>query len=133
MLSDSRLYLPHAPRRIQLRLMCLFVIYNSVDCGDYVVVSNASKIAVTGRKEDQLVYRKHSMFPGGLKETPYKVMKERKPDEVRLVFQFVYLHRLLSVYFLRSPFVVSLHNLSPRLSATLSPACCPRTSCASAG
>ncbi|KAF6748992.1 50S ribosomal protein L13 [Ephemerocybe angulata] len=54
----------------------------SVDCGDYVVVTNAKDIKVTGRKEEQLVYRKHTMFPGGLKETPYKVMKEKKPEEI---------------------------------------------------
>ncbi|KAG6819137.1 hypothetical protein H0H93_015030 [Arthromyces matolae] len=53
-----------------------------VDCGDYVIVTNSRKIKVTGRKEEQLLYRKHSMYPGGLKETPYKDMKDRKPDEV---------------------------------------------------
>ncbi|KAG6845517.1 hypothetical protein H0H87_007761 [Tephrocybe sp. NHM501043] len=54
----------------------------SVDCGDYVIVTNSRNIKVTGRKEEQLLFRKHTMFPGGLKETPYKVMKERKPDEI---------------------------------------------------
>jgi ribosomal protein L13 len=52
-----------------------------VDCGDYVIVTNSRKINVTGKKDEQLVYRKHTMFPGGLKETPYKAMKSRKPDE----------------------------------------------------
>lgn len=68
-------------------VFCLSLPY-PVDCGDYVVVSNAKQVVVTGRKEDQLLYRKHSMFPGGLKETPYKVMKERKPDEVRQVIYY---------------------------------------------
>ncbi|KAH0588199.1 hypothetical protein H2248_006913 [Termitomyces sp. 'cryptogamus'] len=54
----------------------------SVDCGDYVIVTNSRKIKVTGKKEEQLLYRKHTMYPGGLKETPYKQMKERKPDEI---------------------------------------------------
>ncbi|KAF9528041.1 50S ribosomal protein L13 [Crepidotus variabilis] len=54
----------------------------SVDCGDYVVVTNSRKIKVTGRKEEQLLFRKHSMFPGGLKETPYATMKQRNPDEI---------------------------------------------------
>ncbi|KAJ2920469.1 hypothetical protein H1R20_g16624, partial [Candolleomyces eurysporus] len=54
----------------------------SVDCGDYVVVTNARNIKVTGKKEEQLLYRKHTMFPGGLKETPYKVMKEKRPEEI---------------------------------------------------
>eukprot|EP00834_Sanchytrium_tribonematis_P003554 NODE_140_length_16098_cov_0.678605.p13 type:complete len:169 gc:universal NODE_140_length_16098_cov_0.678605:5712-6218(+) len=42
------------------------------DFGDYVVVINANKIKVTGRKEDQKVYYRHTMWPGGLKETKYK-------------------------------------------------------------
>jgi large subunit ribosomal protein L13 len=53
-----------------------------VDCGDYVVVSNARNIKVTGRKAEQLVYRHHTMYPGGLKEIKYKEMMQRKPDEV---------------------------------------------------
>lgn len=54
-----------------------------VDCGDYVIVTNSRSVKVTGRKEEQLLFRKHSMFPGGLKETPYKAMKKKNPDEVR--------------------------------------------------
>lgn len=56
-----------------------------VDCGDYVVVSNARKVKVTGRKAEQLVYRHHTMFPGGLKEIQYKDMMQKKPDEVRIL------------------------------------------------
>lgn len=67
-----------------------------VDCGDYVVVTNSRKIRVTGRKEEQLVYRKHSMFPGGLKETPYETMKQRNPDEVRSGIVLPQEHRLIS-------------------------------------
>ena len=52
------------------------------DCGDYVVVTNARNIKVTGKKAQQLVYRHHTMFPGGLKEIQYKDMMRRKPDEV---------------------------------------------------
>ncbi|KAH7926804.1 ribosomal protein L13 [Leucogyrophana mollusca] len=54
----------------------------SLDCGDYVVVTNARDIKVTGRKDEQLVYRKHSMYPGGLKETEYKDMMDKKPYEI---------------------------------------------------
>ena len=57
-----------------------------VDCGDYVVVSNARKVKVTGRKAEQLVYRHHTMYPGGLKEIKYKEMMSRKPDEVGSFF-----------------------------------------------
>ena len=56
--------------------------YCPVDCGDYVVVTNARNIKVSGRKDEQLVYRKHTMYPGGLKETPYSTMMEKKPNEV---------------------------------------------------
>ncbi|QRV88113.1 ribosomal protein L13 [Ceratobasidium sp. AG-Ba] len=52
------------------------------DCGDYVCVTNASKVIVTGRKADQIVYRHHTMYPGGLKEIQYKTMMENRPDEV---------------------------------------------------
>ncbi|KAF8520768.1 60S ribosomal protein L23 [Hysterangium stoloniferum] len=54
----------------------------STDCGDYVVVTNAARVKVTGRKEAQKVYRHHTMFPGGLKEVKYRTMKEKKPDEI---------------------------------------------------
>jgi large subunit ribosomal protein L13 len=53
-----------------------------VDCGDYVVVTNASQVKVTGRKADQILYRKHTQYPGGLKETTYRDMMDKKPDEV---------------------------------------------------
>ena len=55
---------------------------SSADCGDYVVVTNAKKVKVSGRKEEQILYRKHTMYPGGLKEIKYKEMMKRKPDEV---------------------------------------------------
>lgn len=57
----------------------------TVDCGDYVVVTNARQVKVTGRKADQIIYRKHTLYPGGLKETKYKDMMDEKPDQVRFV------------------------------------------------
>ncbi|THU91042.1 60S ribosomal protein L23 [Dendrothele bispora CBS 962.96] len=58
-------------------------IYNpAVDSGDYVIITNCKKIRVSGRKDEQLVYRKHSMYPGGLKETPYQDMMRKKPEEI---------------------------------------------------
>src|SRR5919205_363214 len=53
-----------------------------VDTGDFVVVVNAEKAIVTGRKAEQKVYYRHSGYPGGLKETSYEVMLERKPTEI---------------------------------------------------
>ena len=53
-----------------------------IDTGDFVVVVNAEKVVVTGRKAEQKVYRRHTGYPGGLRETSYEVMMERKPTEV---------------------------------------------------
>ncbi len=53
-----------------------------VDTGDFVVVVNADRVAVTGRKAEQKVYRRYSGYPGGLKETSYEQMMARKPTEI---------------------------------------------------
>ena len=53
-----------------------------VDTGDFVVVVNAERVVVTGRKAEQKLYRRHSGYPGGLRETGYEVMLGRKPTEI---------------------------------------------------
>ena len=53
-----------------------------VDVGDFVVVVNAEKIAVTGAKRQEKLYHRHSGYPGGLKERSLNDMLERKPEEV---------------------------------------------------
>lgn len=53
-----------------------------LDCGDHVVVINAQKIRFTGNKLDQKVYRRHSGYPGGLKEVPARRLKEQRADVV---------------------------------------------------
>jgi large subunit ribosomal protein L13 len=53
-----------------------------VDTGDFVVVVNAEKIAVTGNKLDQKIYYRHSGYPGGLKERTLREQLERRPTEV---------------------------------------------------
>lgn len=53
-----------------------------VDNGDFVVVVNAEKIRVTGKKPDQKMYYRYSGYPGGLKETTYKLLQARHPDRV---------------------------------------------------
>jgi len=53
-----------------------------VDCGDHVVVINAAKVKVTGRKLDQKVYRKHTGYPGGLKEITLGKQLALKPERV---------------------------------------------------
>lgn len=51
-----------------------------VDTGDYVIIINADKVVLTGKKLDQKVYYKHSGYAGGLKETPYRRLMAEKPD-----------------------------------------------------
>ena len=53
-----------------------------MDCGDYVIVVNASKIKVTGRKLDQKIYYNHSDYVGGMKETTLREMMAKKPERV---------------------------------------------------
>ena len=59
------------------------VTYSShMDSGDYVVVINAEKIEVTGKKKTQKLYRSHSGFPGGFKEVSFAKMSLEKPEEI---------------------------------------------------
>jgi large subunit ribosomal protein L13 len=53
-----------------------------VDTGDFVVVVNAEKIAVTGNKLEEKMYHRHSGYPGGLKSRPLRDELERRPTEV---------------------------------------------------
>ena len=53
-----------------------------MDCGDYVIVVNASKIKVTGKKLDQKIYYHHSDYVGGMKETPLREKLAKKPEQV---------------------------------------------------
>src|ERR1700727_1865322 len=53
-----------------------------IDTGDDVVVVNAEKIRLTGRKEEQKLYRRHSGYPGGLTETQAKKVRETRPTRM---------------------------------------------------
>ncbi len=53
-----------------------------VDCGDYVIIINASKVNLTGNKLNDKMYYNHSGFPGGLRERNAKVMIEKYPEEM---------------------------------------------------
>ena len=53
-----------------------------LDCGDNVIVINAEKIKVTGKKLDQKVYYHHSDYVGGMKETTLREMMAKKPEQV---------------------------------------------------
>jgi large subunit ribosomal protein L13 len=58
-----------------------------IDTGDHVVVVNATKVRLTGRKDEQKMYRRHSGYEGGLREERAKVVRKTKP--VRLVEEAV--------------------------------------------
>ena len=53
-----------------------------IDTGDYVIVINASKVKVTGKKLDQKIYYHHSDYVGGMKETTLREMMAKKPEKV---------------------------------------------------
>jgi len=54
-----------------------------LDTGDHVIVVNAAKVKLTGKKEEQKIYRRHSGYPGGLKETSARKMRATHP--VRMI------------------------------------------------
>ena len=54
----------------------------SVDCGDYVIIINASKVRLTGNKLDDKMYYNHSGFPGGLRERNARTMLQNYPEEM---------------------------------------------------
>ena len=53
-----------------------------IDTGDYVIVVNADKVKVTGKKLDQKIYYRHSDYVGGMKETTLREMLDKKPEKV---------------------------------------------------
>ena len=53
-----------------------------VDCGDYVIVINAEKVAVTGKKRAEKIYKKHTGYPGGLREITFDKLQQKKPEEI---------------------------------------------------
>ena len=55
-----------------------------LDMGDHVIVVNADKVEVTGRKEERKVYYRHTGYPGGIRTTSYREMMEKHPERVIL-------------------------------------------------
>jgi len=53
-----------------------------VDCGDFVVVVNATKVGLTGRKAEQKMKQRYTRYPGGLKEESYGRLRERRPERL---------------------------------------------------
>jgi large subunit ribosomal protein L13 len=71
----------HAARLLQGKHKATYTPF--LDTGDHVVIVNAALVRLTGRKEDQKVYRRHSGYSGGLREERARLVRERRP--VRLV------------------------------------------------
>ena len=57
---------------------------NHVDVGDFVIVVNAEKVVLTGNKETQKIYHRHSQYPSGLRSISVKDQRERHPDRIIL-------------------------------------------------
>ena len=53
-----------------------------IDTGDHVVVVNAAKVKLTGRKEDQKIYRQHSGYEGGLREERARIVRQKHPERL---------------------------------------------------
>jgi large subunit ribosomal protein L13 len=53
-----------------------------IDTGDHVVIVNASQVKLTGRKEDQKIYRRHSGYEGGLREERARIVRQRNPRRI---------------------------------------------------
>ena len=53
-----------------------------VDCGDYVIIINAEKVEVTGKKRKEKIYKRHTGYPGGLREITFEDLQAKKPEEI---------------------------------------------------
>jgi len=53
-----------------------------MNTGDHVIIINAAKVKLTGRKEDQKIYRQHSGYEGGLRETRARVVRQKHPERL---------------------------------------------------
>lgn len=53
-----------------------------VDCGDYVIVINAEKVEVTGNKRQDKIYKRHTGYPGGLREMNFETMQKKHPEDI---------------------------------------------------
>ena len=68
----------------------------NVDTGDFVIIINADKITVSGKKETDKLYRSHSGFPGGFKEISFKAMMEKTPTRaIEKAVKFMLPHNTL--------------------------------------
>jgi large subunit ribosomal protein L13 len=69
-----------AARRLQGKHKATYTPF--LDSGDFVIVVNAAKVRLTGRKEDQKIYRQHSGYEGGLREERARLVRQRRPEKL---------------------------------------------------
>jgi len=69
-----------AARRLQGKHKATYTPF--LDTGDFVIVVNAAKVKLTGRKEDQKIYRQHSGYEGGLREERARLVRQRRPEKL---------------------------------------------------
>ena len=53
-----------------------------IDTGDYVIIINAEKVQVTGKKRKEKIYKRHTGYPGGLREITFEKLQAKKPEEI---------------------------------------------------
>jgi large subunit ribosomal protein L13 len=53
-----------------------------IDTGDYVIIINAEKVVVTGKKRKEKIYKRHTGYPGGLREITFEKLQAKKPEEI---------------------------------------------------
>ena len=69
-----------AARRLQGKHKASYTPF--LDSGDFIIVVNAAKVKLTGRKEDQKIYRQHSGYEGGLREERARLVRQRRPEKL---------------------------------------------------
>ena len=70
----------HAARLLQGKHKVIYTPF--IDVGDFVIVVNAAKVKLSGRKEDQKIYRQHSGYEGGLREERARLVRQRHPERL---------------------------------------------------
>jgi len=68
----------HAARLLRGKHKAIYAPH--IDTGDFVIIVNASKVALTGAKRDQKIAYRHSGYPGGLKRVPYSELLDKRPE-----------------------------------------------------
>ena len=77
----SESYTADAPRYLRIDRRW-YGTRSHVDCGDNVIIINAEKVEVTGKKRKEKIYKRHTGYPGGLREITFEKLQAKKPEEI---------------------------------------------------